>query len=510
MQPPAAAASAPLPLLVGLQAAVSGASLVVEIVAGRMLAPYVGMSLYTWTSVIAVVLAGFSAGHWWGGHVAERPAPKALAITGWVLLAAAAATAGALLALRLIAGPVALAVTHPVWNIAVLTLAVFFLPSLFAGVPAPVLAQIAVKGGGEKSGRALGMMFAAGAIGAIAGTLLAGFAFIPWLGTAATLAIVTGVYLAAAASLLLVARKAALAIPALAVAALAVVLGAVSVTRVSPCTRESQYFCIRVIDISADPASPVHRMVLDKLAHGASARDYPRVMFTEFTAMLDAIARGRMGERPFSSFFIGGGTYSVPRAWADRETGPITVAEIDLQVTQAAVDDFWLDPSGMTILHEDARRALLQRADARYDVIVGDAFGDIAVPPHLITREFFELVRARLEADGVFLMNVIDFPERLHALASVAETLRAVFPSVEIWTEEGPPEPGRQRVFVLVAGGQPTPFASIDVPAPDVVRFAALADSFTDTLIAQRSTGVLTDDHAPIDRLLGGGLFSGS
>ena len=41
----------------------SAASLTVEIVAGRMLAPYVGMSLYTWTSVIAVVLAGFSAGH---------------------------------------------------------------------------------------------------------------------------------------------------------------------------------------------------------------------------------------------------------------------------------------------------------------------------------------------------------------------------------------------------------------------------------------------------------------
>ncbi|WP_323036780.1 fused MFS/spermidine synthase [Pararhodobacter sp.] len=46
-------------LLVAVQATVAAASLVVEIVAGRLLAPYVGMSLYTWTSVIAVVLAGF-------------------------------------------------------------------------------------------------------------------------------------------------------------------------------------------------------------------------------------------------------------------------------------------------------------------------------------------------------------------------------------------------------------------------------------------------------------------
>jgi hypothetical protein len=63
----------PLWLLVGLQGVVSAASLVVEIVAGRMLAPHVGMSLYTWTAVIAVVLAGFSVGHWWGGRLAGKP-----------------------------------------------------------------------------------------------------------------------------------------------------------------------------------------------------------------------------------------------------------------------------------------------------------------------------------------------------------------------------------------------------------------------------------------------------
>ena len=46
----------------------SAGGLVLEIVAGRLLAPYVGMSLYTWTAVIAVVLAGFSIGHWIGGQ----------------------------------------------------------------------------------------------------------------------------------------------------------------------------------------------------------------------------------------------------------------------------------------------------------------------------------------------------------------------------------------------------------------------------------------------------------
>ncbi|MCB2099553.1 MAG: fused MFS/spermidine synthase, partial [Rhodobacterales bacterium] len=48
----------------------SAGGLTVEIVAGRMIAPYVGMSLYTWTAIIAVVLAGLSVGHWIGGRLA--------------------------------------------------------------------------------------------------------------------------------------------------------------------------------------------------------------------------------------------------------------------------------------------------------------------------------------------------------------------------------------------------------------------------------------------------------
>src|SRR5579872_6793710 len=50
----------------------SGCALILEIVAGRIVAPVVGVSLYTWTSVIGVVLAGISLGNYAGGVVADR------------------------------------------------------------------------------------------------------------------------------------------------------------------------------------------------------------------------------------------------------------------------------------------------------------------------------------------------------------------------------------------------------------------------------------------------------
>ncbi|MGM0583215.1 MAG: fused MFS/spermidine synthase [Pseudomonadota bacterium] len=493
---------APLWLLVAVQAGVSAASLVVEIVAGRMIAPYVGMSLYTWTAIIAVVLAGFSVGHWWGGRIASLDTPRALRLAGWTMAGAAIATGSATLLLRSVSGPVLETFSHPLAAITSLAALVFFAPSLFAGVPAPVLAVAAMRGR-RGSERALGAMFAAGAVGAIVGTLLAGFLFISWLGSSATLAAIAGVY-ALAALVCFRLGSAPLAGGPAGGAALtaALLLGVGALALPAVCDRESDYYCIRTVELSDDPGDPVRLMVLDHLAHGISAREAPRLMFTDHTAMLDALPRMRTGSADFSSFHIGGGSYSVPRAWADRGLDAITVAEIDPAVTRQAVEDFWFDPSDARVVHRDARVAL-RESETRYDVIVGDAFTDIAVPAHLVTAEFFRLVASRLEPGGVFAMNLIDGADRLDALAALVVTLREAFESVEVWTEARTPAPGERRVFVLLAGASRSPVSAVVAPTPEPKRFAALEKAFVDSIVARKAPRILTDDHAPIDRLMG-------
>src|SRR5688500_12686246 len=47
-------------------------TMVLELVAGRILAPFIGVSLYTWTSIIGVCLAGISAGNFMGGVLADK------------------------------------------------------------------------------------------------------------------------------------------------------------------------------------------------------------------------------------------------------------------------------------------------------------------------------------------------------------------------------------------------------------------------------------------------------
>ncbi|WP_146347896.1 fused MFS/spermidine synthase [Falsiphaeobacter marinintestinus] len=486
--------------LVFLQGVISAASLVVEIVAGRMLAPHVGMSLYTWTAVIAVVLAGFSAGHWWGGRLAEKPVGASLGWTGGALLAGAVTTSGAVLLLPALAGPVLATLSDPVWSITGLTALVFFLPSFFAGMPAPVLTKIAVTSA-ERTGQALGAMFAAGAIGAIVGTLLAGFFFISWLGSAMTLVVVSGVYAATGLYFLWLGQMAGRWI-ALLVTLLVAGISGLALAAPSPCDVESRYFCLRQDDVSADPDQPVHLMVIDHLAHGISARDLPEVQFTEHTAMLDQLSMLRAPRPDFTSFHIGGGNYAVPRAFAARGSGAITVAEIDPAVTALAIKGFWFDPATANVLHEDGRRALLTRPELRYDTIIGDAFTDVVVPVHLVTQEFFRLASTRLTPDGTFMMNVIDHEDRLRALSSIVATMRTVFPVVEVWTQQVQPAPGQRMVFVVVGGKSETHVNSFTVPAPDLTRFGALSNGIVSQLADARGQ-ILTDDYAPIDRLMG-------
>src|SRR4051812_33015942 len=141
--------------------------LVLEIAAGRLLAPYVGMSLYTWTAIIAVVLAGFSLGHIAGGRLADRDCdPVTGARRVAVALALAATTSlASLVFLKWFSAPLLAARLPPLGAIVMLAGLLFLLPSLFVGIVSPILTKLAVDAAPDAPGRAIGRMYALGAAG---------------------------------------------------------------------------------------------------------------------------------------------------------------------------------------------------------------------------------------------------------------------------------------------------------------------------------------------------------
>jgi predicted membrane-bound spermidine synthase len=158
----------------------NGGLLVLELVAGRILAPTVGVSLYTWTAVIGVVLAGISLGSWLGGKAADwRPARSILSLE--FLLAALASAL--ILVFDSNLDSVAASFSWPtIWQVIWLATIVFFLPSVLIGMVTPMIIKLSLNSL-DATGRVVGRIRAAAELGAIAGVFLTGFVLIDAFGT---------------------------------------------------------------------------------------------------------------------------------------------------------------------------------------------------------------------------------------------------------------------------------------------------------------------------------------
>lgn len=493
-------------------------TLVIEIVAGRVLAPHVGISLYTWTSIIGVVLAGISLGAWAGGALADRR-PHASTL-GW-LLAAAGLTALLIVPATSLLGAddgllteLGLAMTL-LSRVVLLSFLLFFLPSFFLGMISPVAVKIAVRDLAS-AGSVVGRLYAFSTLGSILGTFVTGFYLIPSFGTRSTLLGIGAILIAAAIGLGDLFGRRGRAVALLAVAAAGaqagVWPGAIPPPYQDPLRQpgatgeihreESAYYTI-VVDrtIRRDNGSPIHALHLDHLVHSYADVDDPTHLeygYLEFfRQIVDATAKETLA---FRMLFVGGGGYTLPRL-VDLQypSAAVDVVEIDPAVTRVAHRYFGLPrESSITTYNADARWFAMNAEGDRYDVIFIDAFNDLSVPYHLTTREHTEDLRHLLRPEGALAANVIDDYRNGRFLASYVKTVEAVFGegNVAVLLEESSDRENDRSTFVVVASRQLRSLLARMNPI-DVVHGEELR-----TYLRDRRAIVLTDDYAPVDNML--------
>lgn len=461
----------------------SAAVLVLEILAGRLLAPYVGVSLETFTGIIGVMLAGIAAGAWVGGEVADRVDPRpligpALALGGVLAWVSLVIVRG--LGPQFGAGPV---------SIVILTTAAFLLPAAVLSSVSPMVTKL-VLSDLDQTGSVVGGLSAVGTIGALAGTFTTGFILIAALPTRPIVIIVGAVLVAgAAATHWALARRRPTG-----TAALLVLLGGLGAATVdAPCDHETGYACVSIV-VDPDNASG-RSLYLDDLRHAYVDLDDPTTLdiryIRVFAEVSEALTPGSV-----RTLHIGGGGFSFPQYLQTVRPGSTDlVLEIDPELVTIAEDELGLVVTDeLEVRNGDARLALDDLADGEFDLVVGDAFGGSSVPWHLTTREFLEEVRRVMTADGIYVMNVIDGGANKFARAQTA-TLLEVFDHVTVIL---PPEgisPRIGRNQVLVASQRPIPPLPIGSENGDIVAPADL-DAFIDDATPLR------DDFAPVDQLL--------
>ena len=146
-------------------------------------------------------------------------------------------------------------------------------------------------------------------------------------------------------------------------------------------------------------------------------------------------------------------------------------------------------------------RLNLERSNQQYDIIAVDAYRPPYIPPHMTTREFFEICASHLTDDGVLTINSASVPGDRRLINGLATTMRTVFPS--IYTVD---IPGSLNTMIF-ATKQKTISENFAV---NLLAFSQDASvhpllintmqvTFANLKTDYESSQVFTDDHAPIE-----------
>ena len=476
--------------------------LVLEIAAARLLAPYVGVSLTTTTSIIGVILAGIAAGAWAGGRAADRVR----------------------------AGPAARPAVHRRWRgrhrrraghrprwvrrsrapgrtrASCCSLVAFVLPAALLSAVAPVIVRATLRDV-EGSGTVVGRLSAVGTAGALTGTFLTGYLL---LGLVPVRALIVGT---------------------------GVVLVLLGPGRDGPAPAPAGGRDRGARDGRGDPGRAVAR----RWARRASARAPTtasrcgprrptrrcgRWSWTTCSTPASTSTTRRRSRSPTS-----GGSPARPPTWARPRTGRSTsstsaaagsrsratcwrrapwsrhaVLELDPVILATAREELGLaDDPRIDVRLGDARRTIEGIADDSRDLVVGDAFASRSVPWHLATTEFLD------ELDRVLRPGrpVRAQPDR-RAAARVrprrgGDAARARS-SMSRWSRGAPRSTGTAAATSCwsppTSRWTSTASARGGGPASPRRHACSRIPAELDAFVA--GAPVLTDDFAPTDQLLGG------
>ncbi|HZV03643.1 MAG TPA: fused MFS/spermidine synthase [Gemmataceae bacterium] len=181
----------------------------------------------------------------------------------------------------------------------------------------------------------------------------------------------------------------------------------------------------------------------------------------------------------------------------------VTSVELDPAVLELAKKYFGIrDEPNFQVVNRDGRLFLSESRD-KYDIILIDAYRGPFVPFHLLTREFYQIVKDHLAAGGVVAQNIE--PSTM-LFDSAVKTINAVFPQLEFYKADG-------NIVTVAYDGAERKVEDLAAVAHDRDKAYGLRYSLTDMLNQRRridiaggqvidaSAKVLTDDFAPVETL---------
>src|SRR4030042_2984863 len=476
---------------------VSGASvMILEITGSRVLAPYLGTSIFVWTSLIGIVLGSLSLGYWWGGKLADKkPSYKIFSLIIFV----AASMIGMIAFVKLFVLVFLQLGVPDIPTRAVISTLILFAPSnVVLGMVSPYAVKLKIKSI-KKVGTIVGNLYAVSTIGSIAGTFLAGFLLISYLGNTKILLFLSIVLIAT--SIVIYLKE----VSRLKIAIIIFLVISFYGTKVidnyyqqqgfiDVDTKYNRVWIYKTIDkktgkaikaLSIDPFSTQSAMFLDS--------DDLVFDYTKFYRLVR-----HFKENLNKSLVIGGAAYSYPKDFLNEfPAAKLDVVEIDSGLTELAKKYFNLGNNPrLTIYHEDGR-TFINSTQNKYDAVFIDAFTSaLSVPYQLTTKETASGIYDLLAGDGLVMVNLISSIEGKKGKFLRAEyaTYKEVFPQVYLFPVENSKDGNLVQNIIIIALKSQTP---VCLKSKDYELSNYLEHLWTKEVPSD--IPILTDDYAPVD-----------
>ncbi|HYN09992.1 MAG TPA: fused MFS/spermidine synthase [Vicinamibacterales bacterium] len=437
------------------------AALVSEVVWTRVLALVIGPTTYAFGLMLTSFITGLGCGSVLGARLTKRIREPQL----WLALLVAAFALASAVALWRIAGlPVAVAESiatssgmpfrSVLWRQGLIAASILLPVAIVLGALFPVAVRVAARARDDLA-QDLAVLYTSNTIGAICGSLLAGFALIPWLGLRATIVAIVAVTAAGAivvAATGRVVRSRMLGFVAAGIGGVALAWSAPGWDQALLSSGAYKYASyLRVPDV----ASVLGAGTLEYYKEGATAtvtvRRAAGARMLAIDGKIDASnASDMLTQRLLAHLplllhgkakrvaIVGLGSGVTLGAALQHPVERADVLEISPEVIEASArfaEDHHRaldDPRARVIAGDGRTHLLLGRS--QYDVIISEPSNPwVAGVASLFTREFFEAARRRLAAGGVLCQWAHTYDISPGDLRSIVATFAAVFPHGTLW-----------------------------------------------------------------------------
>ena len=409
--------------------------MVLELVAARILSPYVGSSNLIWTTIIGIMLTSMSIGYWLGGKIADKR-PDINLLSFFILIGAFFTSIIPILETALVK-PLSEVMNELVIIAIICSTIVFGIPSFILAMVSPFAVKLEDKNH-EEIGKTSGKISSLSTIGSIVGTFVAGFLLIPNLGVRTLILIITITLIIL--SFVMFNKKNIKYSICMFLCLLTLIglnyYGKVLFDKNNPDIIkdvDSEYSRIWIKNIPVGEIS-YKTMEVDTGLESYINKD-TNEMGARYLYYYDLFDYYNKDAK--STLMIGGAAYTYPTYYLNKyQEKTIDVAEIDEKMTELAIEEFDLDIENprLKIYHQDGR-SFLNNTKNKYDTILIDAFKGLNAPFELTTYEALTKAKNALNDNGMVITNIISSleGEDEEFIKYEYATYKAVFDDVKLF-----------------------------------------------------------------------------